>query len=320
MFAIAVGSVAAALIVHDRRKRQLPPRAARRGRTGGAPGRGGRRPLGRASCAAPRPSSRPRRGRPQPPRVRPRSRARCCAQPALHGRRLRRSGCRWPSAPPTNARHGVSRSSKRGPDGGLRAGGAARRSTTRSPTSQPRRAAAARRSASTSAPNPTRGRCSRSARDTGKPVATPVLPLLLGGHRGRRLPAGLPRRGADRDGRRAPRRPDRVRRRQLPARATSPPPASRAVPDAVDLQLRTSDRLVAGARGALEDPARAPFNIANQTWVLVVRDPNRPDVELPLLLGVGRALPGRPARRADLRLEPQRADARSCSARPARTR
>jgi diguanylate cyclase (GGDEF)-like protein len=60
-----------------------------------------------------------------------------------------------------------------------------------------------------------------------------------------------------------------------------------AVPDAVDLQLRTSQRLVAGVRGALEDPATSSFRLASQTWLLVVRDPARPGPGLPLLLGVG---------------------------------
>jgi diguanylate cyclase (GGDEF)-like protein len=45
---------------------------------------------------------------------------------------------------------------------------------------------------------------------------------------------------------------------------------------------------VVGPKGELEDAARAPLQIADRTWLLVVRDPKRPDVSLPLLLaGVG---------------------------------
>ena len=59
-----------------------------------------------------------------------------------------------------------------------------------------------------------------------------------------------------------------------------------AVPGAVDVQLRVNDHRLAGSRGELDDAAQAPFQIANRTWLLVVSDPNRPDVALPLLLGI----------------------------------
>ena len=41
-----------------------------------------------------------------------------------------------------------------------------------------------------------------------------------------------------------------------------------------------------GYQGELDDAASAPIHIADRTWLLVVRDPNRPDVSLPLLLAV----------------------------------
>ena len=41
-----------------------------------------------------------------------------------------------------------------------------------------------------------------------------------------------------------------------------------------------------GPEGMLEDAAQAPITIADRTWLLVVRDPNRPGVGLPLLIAV----------------------------------
>jgi diguanylate cyclase (GGDEF)-like protein len=43
---------------------------------------------------------------------------------------------------------------------------------------------------------------------------------------------------------------------------------------------------VIGPKGTLDDPASARIHIADRTWLLIVRDPNRPDVSLPLLLAV----------------------------------
>jgi diguanylate cyclase (GGDEF)-like protein len=42
---------------------------------------------------------------------------------------------------------------------------------------------------------------------------------------------------------------------------------------------------VVGPQGPLEDPARAEIRIADRTWLLVVRDPDRPDVSVPILFG-----------------------------------
>ena len=58
------------------------------------------------------------------------------------------------------------------------------------------------------------------------------------------------------------------------------------VPDAVDVQLRIDRKTVVGHQGELEDAASAPIHIADRTWLLVVRDPERPDISLPLLLAV----------------------------------
>jgi diguanylate cyclase (GGDEF)-like protein len=58
------------------------------------------------------------------------------------------------------------------------------------------------------------------------------------------------------------------------------------LPDDVDVQLRSGDDVVVGPEGSLDDPAEAPITIADRTWTLVVSDPNRPDLGLPLLIAV----------------------------------
>src|SRR6185437_5513997 len=50
-------------------------------------------------------------------------------------------------------------------------------------------------------------------------------------------------------------------------------------------QLQVADHTVVGPRGALEDPARAQIQIADRTWLLVIHDPDRPDVSIPILFG-----------------------------------
>jgi diguanylate cyclase (GGDEF)-like protein len=123
------------------------------------------------------------------------------------------------------------------------------------------------------------------ARDTGKPAATSVIHLLLGGE-------GLNvYRAVYRDG--APTATVGERRsallgftvgsfrvQDLAAAAIS------AVPGADDVQLRVNRQAVVGPKGLLDDPARASIHIADRTWVLVIRDPNRPNISLPLLLAV----------------------------------
>jgi diguanylate cyclase (GGDEF)-like protein len=133
--------------------------------------------------------------------------------------------------------------------------------------------------------DPERGPFLRRARDRGKPVATPPVKLLLGGLG---INVYWP---VYRDG--APTATTAQRRaallgfaagafhiQDLAATATS------AVPDSVDVQLRAGPKLRLGQKGDLDDAASAPIHIADRTWVLVVRDPNRPDASLPLLLAV----------------------------------
>ncbi len=57
-----------------------------------------------------------------------------------------------------------------------------------------------------------------------------------------------------------------------------------AVPRADTVQLRIGGRTDVGPHGTLEDPSSAPIHVANQVWLLVLRDPDRPDVGLPILV------------------------------------
>jgi diguanylate cyclase (GGDEF)-like protein len=133
--------------------------------------------------------------------------------------------------------------------------------------------------------DPARGPFLRRARDRGEAVATSPAHLLIGG-------IGINvYRPVYRDG--APTATVAQRRtallgfaagafrvRDLAAAALS------TVPGSVAVQLRFGKGAVVGAQGQLEDPDSAPIHIADRTWLLVVRDPNRPDVNLPLALAV----------------------------------
>jgi diguanylate cyclase (GGDEF)-like protein len=135
-----------------------------------------------------------------------------------------------------------------------------------------------------------RGPFLRRARDRGEAVATPPVKLLIGG-------IGINvYRPVYRDG--APTETVAQRRAALIGFAAGAfrvhdlaATAVSAVPAAVDVQLRIDRNHVIGQQGQLGDAARAPIHIADRTWLLVVRDPHRPDVSLPLLLaGVGISL------------------------------
>ncbi len=133
--------------------------------------------------------------------------------------------------------------------------------------------------------DPERAPFLQRARDSGEPVATPPVELILGG-------TGINvYRAVYRDG--APTATVAQRRAALTGFATGAfrvkdlaRAAVSTVADEVDVQLRIDGEPVFGAEGDLEDPATAPIHIADRTWVLVVRDPNRPDASLPLLLAV----------------------------------
>jgi diguanylate cyclase (GGDEF)-like protein len=133
--------------------------------------------------------------------------------------------------------------------------------------------------------DPERSPFLRRARDRGGSVATPPVELLLGG-------TGINvYRPVYRDG--APTATVAQRRAALIGFAAGAfrvddlaASAVAAVPDAVDVQLRIDRDTVVGQQGELDDAANAPIHIADRTWLLVVRDPDRPDVSLPLLLAV----------------------------------
>jgi diguanylate cyclase (GGDEF)-like protein len=133
--------------------------------------------------------------------------------------------------------------------------------------------------------DPKRAPFLRRARDRAEAVATPPVPLLLGGaginvywpvYRDGAPIATVAQRRAALTGYAA----GAFRIQDLAATAVS------TVADEVDVQLRIDGERAFGAQGALDDAATVPIQIADRTWMLVVRDPNRPNVSLPLLLAV----------------------------------
>jgi diguanylate cyclase (GGDEF)-like protein len=135
------------------------------------------------------------------------------------------------------------------------------------------------------AADPERGPFLRRAANRGEPVATPPVELLIGG-------VGInvywP---VYRDG--APTATVAERQDALIGFAGGgfrvddlAQAAVAAVPDSSEVQLQIDHDTRVGHQGELDDAASAPIHIADRTWLLVVRDPNRPDASLPLLLAV----------------------------------
>jgi diguanylate cyclase (GGDEF)-like protein len=62
--------------------------------------------------------------------------------------------------------------------------------------------------------------------------------------------------------------------------------ATSTLPDDVAVQLLEDGRTVAGRRLDHGESSAATLRIADRTWLLVVRDPNRPGVSLPILIAV----------------------------------
>jgi diguanylate cyclase (GGDEF)-like protein len=128
------------------------------------------------------------------------------------------------------------------------------------------------------------------ARDSGKPAATPAIRLPVGG-------TGINVfRPVYRDG--APTRTVAERRAALigfaggafrvPDLAGA---ATAALPDGVDAALAERGRPVVGHDLPRDEATTAPIRIADRTWLLVVRDPSRPGVDLPVMIAlVGLAL------------------------------
>jgi diguanylate cyclase (GGDEF)-like protein len=138
--------------------------------------------------------------------------------------------------------------------------------------------------------DPFRARFLLRARDTGRPTATKLIRLSLGG-------IGINVfRPIYRD--RAPTRTIAQRRANLIGFATGAfqaPGLSSAVdeslPDDFESQIVEGHRMIAGEAVPRGEAATAPIRIADRTWMLIVRDPNRPSLTLPVLMaGLGLAL------------------------------
>jgi diguanylate cyclase (GGDEF)-like protein len=122
------------------------------------------------------------------------------------------------------------------------------------------------------------------AADDGRATATGVIPLLVGG-------TGINvYRAVYRDG--APTATEAERRRALIGFAAGSfllkdlaAAAVGTLPDDVTTQLDVANQTVIGPPGQLDDPARAQIQIADRTWLLLVHDPDRPDVSVPVLFG-----------------------------------
>jgi diguanylate cyclase (GGDEF)-like protein len=122
------------------------------------------------------------------------------------------------------------------------------------------------------------------AADNGRATTTGVIPLLVGG-------TGINvYRAIYRDG--APTATAAERRKALVGFAAGSfllkdlaAAAVGTLPNDVTAQLQIADHTVVGPQGVLEDPARAQIKIADRTWLLVVHDPDRPEVSVPVLFG-----------------------------------
>ena len=130
-----------------------------------------------------------------------------------------------------------------------------------------------------------RGSYLREARNTGKPTATPVMRLPVGG-------VGINVfRPVYRDG--APTATVAERRAALIGFAAGgfrvpdlAGAAAATLPGNVESSLLEDGQVVAGPELGRDGTAEARIRIADRTWVLVVKDPNDPGLALPLLIAV----------------------------------
>jgi diguanylate cyclase (GGDEF)-like protein len=133
--------------------------------------------------------------------------------------------------------------------------------------------------------DPVRATHLRDARDSGRPSATPAIRLPLGG-------TGINVfRPVYRDG--APTRTVTERRAALTGFAVGSfrigdlaMAATTALEEDDDIQLLERGRSLYGPPLDRGDSAAAPVKIADHTWLLVVRDSNRPGVGWPVLIAV----------------------------------
>jgi diguanylate cyclase (GGDEF)-like protein len=120
--------------------------------------------------------------------------------------------------------------------------------------------------------------------DDGRATATGVIPLLLGGT-GINVYKAIYRDGA-------PTATAAERQRALIGFAAGSfllkdlaGSAITTLPNDVVAQLDVAHHTVVGPQGKLGDPAQARIQIADRTWLLVIHDPDRPDVSIPILFG-----------------------------------
>ena len=131
----------------------------------------------------------------------------------------------------------------------------------------------------------TRGRYLHLARDRGRPTATGALRLLIGG-------TGINvYRPVFRDG--APTETVAQRRAALTGFAAGAfrigdlaSAATEALPEDAVIQLREDGKTFLGPERRLEDASNAPVRIADRTWLLVVEDPTEAGIALPILMAV----------------------------------
>jgi diguanylate cyclase (GGDEF)-like protein len=123
------------------------------------------------------------------------------------------------------------------------------------------------------------------ARNTGEPAATPVMRLPVGG-------TGINVfRPVYRDG--APTGSPAERQAALVGFAVGAfhvpdlaQAANDALPNNVAVSLVERGKPVAGPNLGSDETAAAPVQIADRTWLLVVRDPSRPGVDLPVMIAL----------------------------------
>ena len=160
------------------------------------------------------------------------------------------------------------------------------------------------------------------ARDSGRPAATPVMHLPIGGTGHQRLPARLPRRRPDRDRGRSAAPPWSGSRSAPSTFPDLTAAATRRVPDDVDVQLgrgrpdgRPAQALLARRSRQRAAPDRRPHLAAGRPRP----EPARRRACRVLIAVVG-IVAGGPAGRAGPDLEPQRADAGAAAPGRATTR
>jgi diguanylate cyclase (GGDEF)-like protein len=123
------------------------------------------------------------------------------------------------------------------------------------------------------------------ARNSGKPAATPVMRLPAGGT-GINVFRPVYRDGAP-VGTVAERRASllgfAVGAFHVPDLAQA---ANAALPDDVAVSLIERGKPIAGPSLPREEAAASPIQIADRSWLLVVRDPSRPDVDLPVMIAL----------------------------------